>query len=101
MGPTQQEEPRRQGTSTLPTETEVLPRRVWRSGLFWRMLGGALIAFAALLITAGLSLRVINGLVAESDRMQGTLASAGRIQRFAASLDSTYNALNALLRPNY
>src|SRR4051794_36374653 len=98
---TPQEEPGRKAPAALPTAAGAMPRRAWRSGLFWRMMSGALIAFAALLITAGLSLRVINGLVTESDRMHHTFDTAARVKRFAVSLNGAYNALNTLRRPNY
>ena len=72
-----------------------------RSGLFWRMMGGALIAFIALLLTAGLSLVVINSLVAQTRLMVTTGQSADQVMRFADSMDTAYDALNLLNNPNY
>jgi methyl-accepting chemotaxis protein len=77
------------------------PRRLWRSGLFWRMMSGAAIAFLALLVVALLSAGVLSRLVAQSTAMQRTYSGAERVARFANQVHSTYLTLNLLLSPSY
>src|SRR5689334_15407998 len=76
-------------------------RRLLRSGLFWRMMSGAAIAFLALLLIALLSAGVLSRLVAQSTEMQRTYTGAERVARFANQVHSMYLTLNLLLSPNY
>ena len=76
-------------------------RRLLRSGLFWRMMSGATIAFLALLLTALLSAVVLSQLVTQSAQMQRTFTGAERVARFANQVHSMYLTLNLLLSPNY
>jgi methyl-accepting chemotaxis protein len=76
-------------------------RRLLRSGLFWRMMSGATIAFLALLLTALLSAVVLSQLVTQSAQMQRTFTGTERVARFANQVHSMYLTLNLLLSPNY
>ncbi len=69
---------------------------VWRSGLFWRMMSGGLVAFATLLITVGLALAVLLEIADQNNRMQSVFESASNVEQFDASLEGMYQALDLL-----
>ena len=69
---------------------------VWRSGLFWRMMSGGLVAFATLLITVGLSLAVLFEIADQNNRMQSVFESASNVEQFKAGLEGMYQALDLL-----
>ena len=76
-------------------------RRLLRSGLFWRMMSGALIAFLMALLTAGLSLWVISYLVQETDQMRTAANSAADVQRLSTALDNSFATLEMLSDATY
>ena len=70
--------------------------QVWRSGLFWRMMSGGLVAFVTLLITVGLSLAVLFAIADQNNQMQKVFESAGNVEQFAAGLQGMYQGLDLL-----
>ncbi|HEX6606412.1 MAG TPA: hypothetical protein VF276_05785, partial [Chloroflexia bacterium] len=85
---------------SIPAQTHTSSRFV-RSGLFWRMMSGALIAFVMALVTAGLSLWVISYLVQETDQMRAAATSAGDVQRLSTALESSYATLDLMSDAGY
>ena len=76
-------------------------RSLWRSGMFWRMMRGPLVAFVAMLATAALSIMVVRSLVQETNSVQQTFQASEKVSRFSGSLDRAYDTLNLLIFPNY
>jgi methyl-accepting chemotaxis protein len=85
---------------SIPAQPQASSRFA-RSGLFWRMMSGALIAFVMALVTAGLSLWVISYLVQETDQMRTAAASAADVQRLSTALGSSYATLELLPDAGY
>jgi len=74
---------------------------IWRSGLFWRMMSGALVAFLAMILAAALSLGIISWLVQQTSEMHTMVETADRVQRFATGITSANRALQLLTATNY
>lgn len=88
-------------TSSRRRPPEKASRPLWQSGLFWRLLSGIVISGFATLLTAGLSLQVIESLVAATHNVQTAASNADRVAQFAVGLDYTYAALNLITTPDY
>lgn len=84
-----------------PLRARSARRSLWRSGMFWRMMRGPLVAFVAMLATAALSIMVVRSLVQETNSVQQTFQASEKVSRFSGSLDRAYDTLNLLIFPNY
>src|SRR5579859_3789957 len=74
---------------------------IWRSGLFWRIMWGALVAFLTMLLTIGLALALSNRLVNQGIEGHDAAQNVARINYFANNIESTYQALSLLGTSGY